>query len=104
MDSLVIKRSLRIDGDEFNFSIEAHFWICFEEIARVKAVTAERLAQLIVATDTSDNFPSVIRTYVLEYYQKQSKAPENFDPVLPQSASMATPYLWKDDTQPRWLQ
>jgi predicted DNA-binding ribbon-helix-helix protein len=103
MGSFMTRRSLRIGEHEFTFSIEAHFWICFEDIARSQATTVEQLAQSIVATQTDDSLPSAIRTYVLQHFQRQSLVLETVDAVKSPAASMAAADTWIDAPRPRWL-
>lgn len=103
MGSYLIKKSLRIGEHEFNFSIEAHFWICFEEIAHAQMTTAERLAQSIVAARIDDHLPSAIRTYVLEHFQRQKQSLEKSGPVPSAAMSMDLADAWSDGSRPRWV-
>ena len=73
MGSYVTRKTLKIGGTEFTFSIEEHFWICFDEIARSEATTAERLAQSIVTTPSAEHLSSAIRTYVLAHFQREAR-------------------------------
>jgi predicted DNA-binding ribbon-helix-helix protein len=85
------------------FSIEVHFWVCFEEIARSLATTTDQLAQWIVADQTNDHLPSAIRTYVLKYFKNQSQPFGDIDQIRAPTASMATSDIFVEGAPPRWL-
>jgi predicted DNA-binding ribbon-helix-helix protein len=102
MESRAIKRSLRLGGRDISFSIEPHFWICLEEIARLRATTAARLAASIAATQTDGNLAATIRSFVLEHYQRQVRNLENTDPA-PRHATMAASDIDIGNPRPRWL-
>jgi predicted DNA-binding ribbon-helix-helix protein len=104
MDAYLTRRSLKIGDDDFTFSIEAHFWICFEEIARAQATTAEKLAQSIVASRADEPLASAIRTYVLTYFRNKARTAIEVEPVpLPESLAPAGTDSDIDDSRPRWL-
>jgi predicted DNA-binding ribbon-helix-helix protein len=101
--SYLTRRTLTIDGIDFTFSIEAHFWICFEDIATSRATTADRLAQSIVTTPIGDHLASTIRTYVLAHFQRQSRAPGHAGAIEFEAAPTSAADAAMVEAPPRWL-
>ena len=72
MKSLVIKRSIIIDGHKTSVSLEDDFWKALKDIARGRG---EPLSHLIASIDASrqfDNLSSALRVFVLQHYIDQS--------------------------------
>jgi len=72
MKSLVIKRSIIIDGHKTSVSLEDDFWKALKDIARGRG---EPLSHLIASIDASrqfDNLSSALRVFVLQYCIDQS--------------------------------
>ena len=72
MKSLVIKRSIIIDGHKTSVSLEDDFWKALKDIARGRG---ETLSHLIASIDVSrqfDNLSSALRVFVLRHYIDQS--------------------------------
>jgi hypothetical protein len=74
--------------------------VILRSVFTVHALTAEGLAQSIVATEAADSLPSLIRAYVIEYFQKQSTAMEKAVPVLCSAAPMDLTDTWILDPRP----
>ena len=71
MKSAISRRSVSINGHKTSISIEDAFWDSLREIAHQRNQT---LSQLIARIDTERKFAnlsSVIRLFVLGYYQDQ---------------------------------
>ena len=69
MKSAVVKRSVVIDGHKTSVSLEDAFWKGLKEIARARNRTISDLIALIDAQRKHANLSSVIRLFVLEFYQ-----------------------------------
>jgi len=71
MKSLVIKRSIIIDGHKTSVSLEDDFWNALRDIARERQETLSHLITSINANRQSINLSSVIRLFVLQHYKDQ---------------------------------
>jgi predicted DNA-binding ribbon-helix-helix protein len=69
MKSAVVKRSIVIAGHRTSVSLEDAFWKGLKEIARARNRTISDLIALIDAQRKHANLSSVIRLFVLEFYQ-----------------------------------
>ena len=67
MKSLVVKRSIIIDGHRTSVSIEEPFWIDLKKIARTQQVTLSELVTKIDHTREQGNLSSAIRLFVLHH-------------------------------------
>lgn len=103
MNSRLVKKSLKIGDRDLHFSIEHHFWICLEEIARGRATTAAGLAASIAATQTDGNVCVAIRAYVIAYFQRRLRDPQDTDPVACLPAPMPASEIDVFAPRPRWL-
>jgi predicted DNA-binding ribbon-helix-helix protein len=101
--SQLTRRSLSLRGQKFSFWIEQHFWVCFEEIARAQATTADQLAHAIATKQMNESLPSAIRAYVLEYFQDQSHRRKSEDPIAPPAIAPDPTDTWSYGIRPRWL-
>ena len=96
MKSLVVKRSIVIDGYKTSVSLEEAFWRSLKDIARERR---ESLSQLIASIDQDRQFAnlsSAIRLFVLGFYRDQfarqlsmAEQRESTDPVGLQSPTVA---------------
>jgi predicted DNA-binding ribbon-helix-helix protein len=67
MKSLVVKRSIVIDGHKTSVSLEDAFWSDLKEIAHVQRATLSELVARIDETRQQNNLSSAIRLFVLEH-------------------------------------
>ena len=72
MKSLVIKRSIVIDGHKTSVSLEDAFWKSLREIAHERGSSLSHLVTGIDAGRQAANLSSAIRVFVLEFYKGQS--------------------------------
>jgi predicted DNA-binding ribbon-helix-helix protein len=77
MISLVIKRSIIIDGQKTSVSLENEFWDGLREIARRKNVALSTLVKQIDNGRTTNNLSSAIRVFVFNHFYALLKQ-ENF--------------------------
>ena len=68
--SLVVKRSIGIDGHKTSISLEEAFWSTLKDIAHERGETISHLVTGINANRRS-NLSSTIRLFVLEFYKEQ---------------------------------
>ena len=68
--SLVVKRSIGIDGHKTSISLEEAFWSTLKDIAHERGETISHLVTGINAKRRS-NLSSTIRLFVLEFYKEQ---------------------------------
>jgi predicted DNA-binding ribbon-helix-helix protein len=68
--STVVKRSLVVGLRKTSITLEAAFWESLKEIAASKETTPSLLVGRIDQDRTHANLSSLIRLYVLEYYQR----------------------------------
>jgi predicted DNA-binding ribbon-helix-helix protein len=68
MISLVIKRSVIIDGQKTSVSLENEFWDGLREIASRKNVALSTLVKQIDTGRTTDNMSSAIRVFVFNHF------------------------------------
>jgi predicted DNA-binding ribbon-helix-helix protein len=66
MQSLVVKRSIIIDGHKTSVSLEDAFWRGLKDIARQQEITLSKLVGKIDAGRTEGNLSSAIRLFVLD--------------------------------------
>jgi predicted DNA-binding ribbon-helix-helix protein len=72
MKSLVIKRSMVIDGRKTSISLEDAFWECLRKIADERGNAVSHLVANIDANRETVNLSSCLRVFVLEFYKNQS--------------------------------
>jgi predicted DNA-binding ribbon-helix-helix protein len=72
MKSLVVKRSVVIDGQKTSISLEDAFWTSLKEIAHERRETLQHLVTSINADRQSTNLSSVLRVFILGFYKAQS--------------------------------
>jgi len=66
MKSLVVKRSVYIDGHKTSVSLEDQFWRGLKEIAHSERATMSELLAKIDGTRERGNLSSAIRLFVLD--------------------------------------
>ena len=77
MKSLVVKRSIVLDGHKTSVSLEDAFWTELKEIAHFQRVTLSKLVAGIDGTRKQNNLSSAIRVFVLEHIQNEGPAHSN---------------------------
>ena len=71
MKSLVLKRSIVVDGHKTSVSLEDEFWKALKEIAGGRNMKLKELIAGIDAEREHGNLSSAIRLFVLSTYQDQ---------------------------------
>ena len=71
MKSLIVKRSIIIDGHKTSVSLEDAFWQAIKEIALLRGTTLSNIVSSIDAGRESGNLSSNIRLFVLDFYHSQ---------------------------------
>jgi predicted DNA-binding ribbon-helix-helix protein len=71
MKSLIVKRSIIIDGHKTSVSLEDAFWQAVKEIALLRGTTLANIVSSIDAGRESRNLSSNIRLFVLDFYHSQ---------------------------------
>jgi len=72
MKSLVVKRSVVIDGHKTSVSLEDPFWTDLRKIALTRQRTLSELVSEIDNTREQGNLSSAIRLFVLHHFQHLS--------------------------------
>jgi predicted DNA-binding ribbon-helix-helix protein len=67
--SLVLKRSIVIDGLKTSVGMEEPFWTAFKEIAVINKMPIRGLASQIKKDYRTNNLSSAIRMFVLNHYR-----------------------------------
>ena len=65
MKSLIIKRSVVVDGHKTSISLEDEFWSGLKEIAQAQGASVAQTVTEIDTTRQSKNLSSAIRLFVL---------------------------------------
>jgi len=76
MKSLVVKRSIVIDGHKTSVSLEDAFWRDLKNIAHFQQATLSELVARIDQTRKQSNLSSAIRLFVLEHFRHGDKRME----------------------------
>jgi predicted DNA-binding ribbon-helix-helix protein len=74
MKSIIIKRSVMIDGHKTSVSLEDAFWTTLKDIARERNETLSRLVTMIDEERGAGNLSSAIRLFVLGRYRPAPSA------------------------------
>jgi predicted DNA-binding ribbon-helix-helix protein len=69
--SLIVKRSIGIDGHKTSISLEDAFWQALKEIADARKTTLSNTVASIDIDRRQGNLSSCIRLFVLEYYRSR---------------------------------
>ena len=75
MKSLVVKRSIVIDGHKTSVSLEDAFWESLRKIADERHKTVSSLISGIDARRKNANLSSALRLFILEVYKEQLAQP-----------------------------
>jgi predicted DNA-binding ribbon-helix-helix protein len=86
--STIIKRSIRVDGRNTSVTLEDAFWNSLKEIAHQQNETVTQLVARIDADRKAANLSSVLRVFVLQYFQDQCAGSELVD-LAPELAPVA---------------
>ena len=74
MATLIVKRSVVLNGAKTSVSLENKFWDGLQEIARSENLTNSALIERIAGgRRESDNLSSEIRVFVLDYFQTRGR-------------------------------
>ncbi len=76
MKSLVVKRSIAIDGHKTSVTLEEAFWNGLKEIASDRALTLSELVTVIDSERLNANLSSALRLFVFDYYRSMNSAGE----------------------------
>lgn len=74
MQSLVAKRSLRVDTTHTSVSLEQEFWDGLGEIATCQGLSRPELVRQIASQRGHSNLSSALRVHVLKYYESLARA------------------------------
>ena len=69
MKTIVVKRSININGNKTNVSLENEFWDALHEIAELKNTTTSQLAGEIARQRSTVNLSSALRVYVYRHFR-----------------------------------
>ena len=88
MKSLIIKRSIVVNGYKTSVSLEDAFWKGLKEIADDRDVTLSDLVSTIDTDRQQGNLSSAIRLFVLDYFRTRAannSSPSSSAEVRPQA-------------------
>jgi len=71
MKSLVVKRSIAVDGHKTSVSLEDPFWTDLKAIAHSQQMTVRELVTKIDGTGEQGNLSSAIRVFVLRRFRNE---------------------------------
>ena len=74
MKSLVVKRSIAVDGHKTSVTLEEAFWNGLKEIASDRHLSMSELVSVIDAGRLNANLSSAIRLFVLDHYRTMTEA------------------------------
>jgi predicted DNA-binding ribbon-helix-helix protein len=74
MKSLIVKRSVIIDGHKTSMSLEDEFWQGLKTIAAGRHMPIAGLVDQIDRERRQGNLSSAVRLFVLEYYRNLAQA------------------------------
>lgn len=103
MDSSLVKRSVSVEGQRIEISIEALFWISLEEIARDQAITTSRLVAAIEAGRGRASLSSAIRVYVIDHFLTQAESRDDMDDAFDRREQRSAARIGLSAPRPRWL-
>jgi predicted DNA-binding ribbon-helix-helix protein len=72
--SLVVKRSIAVDGHKTSVTLEEAFWNGLKEIASDRHLSMSELVSVIDAGRLNANLSSAIRLFVLDHYRTMTEA------------------------------
>jgi predicted DNA-binding ribbon-helix-helix protein len=71
--SLVVKQSVRVNGQNSSVSLEGAFWNALKEIAVAQNISTNALVSKIDTERKNANLSSAIRVYIIEHYRLTAK-------------------------------
>ena len=83
MKSLIVKRSVIIDGQKTSVSLEDPFWTDLKKIAHAQQMTLSALVAEIDGTREHGNLSSAIRLFVLRHVRNAAKGTDVVRPYIP---------------------
>ena len=83
MKSLIVKRSVIIDGHKTSVSLEDPFWTDLKKIAHAQQMTLSALVAEIDGTREHGNLSSAIRLFVLRHVRNAAKGTDVARPYIP---------------------
>ena len=83
MKSLIVKRSVIIDGQKTSVSLEDPFWTDMKKIAHAQQMTLSALVAEIDGTREHGNLSSTIRLFVLRHVRNAAKGTDVARPYIP---------------------
>ena len=87
MKSLIVKRSVIIDGHKTSVSLEDPFWTDLKKIAHAQQMTLSALVAEIDGTREHGNLSSAIRLFVLRHVRNaDAKGTDVSRPYIPKSS------------------
>ena len=100
MNTIVIKRSININGNKTSVSLENEFWDALHEIAESKNTTTAQLVGEIARQRTTVNLSSALRVYAYRHFRSLegsrhlgSATPYDRPPPAPAPSSPITPSI-----------
>jgi predicted DNA-binding ribbon-helix-helix protein len=72
--SLVVKRSIAVDGHKTSVTLEAAFWNGLKQIASDRHLSMSELVSVIDSGRLNANLSSAIRLFVLDHYRTMTEA------------------------------
>ena len=88
MKSLVISRSININGHKTSISLEDEFWDSLQEIAESRGKPVSHLIASINAERKSTNLSSAVRLFVLGFYRNQHSGQKLVDVALSEAPTL----------------
>ena len=82
MKSLIVKRSVIIDGQKTSVSLEDPFWTDLKKIAHAQQMTLSALVAEIDGTREHGNLSSAIRLFVLRHVRNAAKGTDLARPYI----------------------
>src|SRR5215831_4458562 len=91
MKSVVVKRSIVINGHKTSVSLEDAFWRDLKNIAHTQQATLGELVARIDQTRDQGNLSSAIRLFVLEHFQRNGSSQSGHAPVSAEETQVIEP-------------
>jgi len=97
MKSLVVKRSIAIDGHKTSVSLEEAFWNGLKEIAADRDLTLSELVTAVNSGRLNANLSSALRLFVFDHYRTMIVAEAGRQGSDVQRAAQSPPAQHKRD-------
>ena len=78
MKSLIIKRSIVLNGHKTSVSLEHAFWSGMKDIARARGMSLSDVVGEIDANRGEGNLSSAIRLFVLGHFKERAASPAGY--------------------------